>query len=474
MIKPIADVTDFKQKALYWASAFDTVCYLDSNDFRDPYSKFDTLIAVGIKDQITATTGNAFEDISKASEKLNDIIKSGLPTFEQLNLLSKVTGKSEAELNTILSKRQGLKTEELSLTTQIASLSAFIAKNDSKTSTDTAKKHIETIADVLAKLKLDLSSLTTRELNEGLDLSDDKVKAIEGTIDKLLTDFKVDPNNTIIQKLFGDIRDIKFTPANLKKALDDISNFVNKQNLGETAPKVPVKLVVDDKSFGPDFTKRMIEFQQALGDAAKLHIQAPDNIKNLFSIDGKSYQDFLEKIQNAKQAIASLNEGLKGALQNTVSDFVSTLGEAVGKVFAGDNTNIFGALFNVLGEGIKTLGEALVKYAAAAAIAKIALHSLNPALAAAAGVALIALGSYVESKAPKLAAGGIIPPGFEGDRFPAFLNSGEAVIPLDKLHQYIQSAGGNMNIQVSGTLEGNSNKIVAAIRKASVKYDKTY
>ena len=34
---------------------------------------------------------------------------------------------------------------------------------------------------------------------------------------------------------------------------------------------------------------------------------------------------------------------------------------------------------------------------------------------------------------PKLADGGIIPPGFNNDTFPALLSSNEAIIPLDRL-----------------------------------------
>ncbi|SDD68770.1 para-aminobenzoate synthetase component 1 [Mucilaginibacter pineti] len=57
------NISIFKQKALQWASVFDAVCYLDSNEFTDPYSKFDTLIAVGARAEVTAYTGDAFEQL---------------------------------------------------------------------------------------------------------------------------------------------------------------------------------------------------------------------------------------------------------------------------------------------------------------------------------------------------------------------------------------------------------------------------
>jgi para-aminobenzoate synthetase component 1 len=64
VITEVTDVAVFKQKALAWAAKFDTLCYLDSNSFNDPYSKFDTLIAIGTKAQLKAAAGDAFEQLS--------------------------------------------------------------------------------------------------------------------------------------------------------------------------------------------------------------------------------------------------------------------------------------------------------------------------------------------------------------------------------------------------------------------------
>lgn len=65
MIKQVTDPHIFKQKALIWAALFDAVCYLDSNNFNDPYSKFDTLIAVGVKDSMISHAGSAFEALTQ-------------------------------------------------------------------------------------------------------------------------------------------------------------------------------------------------------------------------------------------------------------------------------------------------------------------------------------------------------------------------------------------------------------------------
>ncbi|MEO3404562.1 anthranilate synthase component I family protein [Mucilaginibacter sp. CAU 1740] len=65
MIVQVQDLPDFKQKALQWASTFNAACYLDSNGFSDPYSKFDTLIAAGAQSQLIANAGTAFEQLEQ-------------------------------------------------------------------------------------------------------------------------------------------------------------------------------------------------------------------------------------------------------------------------------------------------------------------------------------------------------------------------------------------------------------------------
>ncbi len=44
---------------------FDVCCYLDSNHFTDQYSKFDILIAAGVKDELIANAGSAFDKLEK-------------------------------------------------------------------------------------------------------------------------------------------------------------------------------------------------------------------------------------------------------------------------------------------------------------------------------------------------------------------------------------------------------------------------
>ena len=65
MVIKLNEIQVFKRKALIWASSFDVACYLDSNDHIDPYTKFDTLIAIGTKAEVIAETGGAFDKLEE-------------------------------------------------------------------------------------------------------------------------------------------------------------------------------------------------------------------------------------------------------------------------------------------------------------------------------------------------------------------------------------------------------------------------
>jgi para-aminobenzoate synthetase component I len=74
----------YKKKALHWASLFDTVCYLDSSGYADPYSAFDVLIAAGSKSQIRATAGTAFQDLEKFLQNTSGYRLGFLPMISKM------------------------------------------------------------------------------------------------------------------------------------------------------------------------------------------------------------------------------------------------------------------------------------------------------------------------------------------------------------------------------------------------------
>jgi len=69
MIFEVPDIRFFKQQALQWANGFEVCCYLDSNHYKNTYTQFDALLAVGVKDEIRACACNAFEALQAFRQK---------------------------------------------------------------------------------------------------------------------------------------------------------------------------------------------------------------------------------------------------------------------------------------------------------------------------------------------------------------------------------------------------------------------
>jgi len=69
---PISDTAKFKQQALLWANQFDTLCYLDSNEYHhDTYSTCEALVAVSAVRELTVThTGKG------GFEQLKDLVNT--------------------------------------------------------------------------------------------------------------------------------------------------------------------------------------------------------------------------------------------------------------------------------------------------------------------------------------------------------------------------------------------------------------
>jgi hypothetical protein len=166
----------------------------------------------------------------------------------------------------------------------------------------------------------------------------------------------------------------------------------------------------------PDiFTFFTMQLRKAAGDAAK---------------EFKIYKEFV--IKSWEQTTDSIQASM---VQGIVA-LGTTLGEALGDMISGVDPNFGEKVVAVIAGFLKQIGTALITYGAL--MLAFTLLSSNPWTAAAAivvGIAAIAAATVLTNatkKGPtgaKLAEGGIIPPGFNNDTYPALLSSGERVIP---------------------------------------------
>ena len=65
----VQDIYSFKQKALQLASSFPVAAYYDSNDYHDPYGKYDVMIAIGDDAQLSVNFGLAFDELKSFYEQ---------------------------------------------------------------------------------------------------------------------------------------------------------------------------------------------------------------------------------------------------------------------------------------------------------------------------------------------------------------------------------------------------------------------
>jgi para-aminobenzoate synthetase component 1 len=91
------NIHQFKQNALQWASTFEVCCYLDSNNFKDNYSKFDALIAAGAKADVVAQNGNAFDALANFKSQHNEWM-TGFLGYDLKNEIEQVSSTNPDHL----------------------------------------------------------------------------------------------------------------------------------------------------------------------------------------------------------------------------------------------------------------------------------------------------------------------------------------------------------------------------------------
>jgi len=198
---------------------------------------------------------------------------------------------------------------------------------------------------------------------------------------------------------------------------------------------------------------KLTEYRDIAKEAGWSTTEFDDAIKNLgFSLEG-----LVDPIEN-------FNTQLTNIINNTLSQLGASIGESIASSLLG-TSGLQGALdmfLSVLAGGLIQVGELAIATGVAILGIKKALETLNPYVAIAAGIALIALGSFVRGSlqkkseglggTKKFANGGIISGptmGLMGE-YPGARSNPEVVAPLDKLKGLIGAGGGTLEARISG------------------------
>lgn len=88
----------FKQKAMQWAASFEICCCLDSNQYQDPYSNYDWLIAVNAVQELKTSAGQAFEQLQDFYQKQQTWM-FGLLSYELKNEIECLNSRHSDQLD---------------------------------------------------------------------------------------------------------------------------------------------------------------------------------------------------------------------------------------------------------------------------------------------------------------------------------------------------------------------------------------
>jgi TP901 family phage tail tape measure protein len=158
----------------------------------------------------------------------------------------------------------------------------------------------------------------------------------------------------------------------------------------------------------------------------------------------QEYYKSISKTSEANKGLAGISSGFATVAKLTQGDTQSWAGYAATVV--GTIPGVVSAM-NVLIIAHKAKQQAAAGDAVAEAAA--GAMTMGPILGVIMLAASVAAVIAALASAPKMAKGGIIPPGYKNDSFHAMLSSGEAVIPLDTLQNQVETEG-NVRFVIEG------------------------
>lgn len=190
----------------------------------------------------------------------------------------------------------------------------------------------------------------------------------------------------------------------------------------------------------------------------------------------------------AMERALAFNEGISQIITGGLNQLAVGIGESLGKALASGGSlaqSLSKVVLSTIGSMATQLGKLAIGIGIGVAGIKKALMSLNPAIAIAGGIALIALGAFASAQAGKIGSGGgatafakggiVSGPtmGLVGE-YPGAKSNPEVIAPLNKLQAMIGKSGGTQNINVGGQIRLEGQDLLIAIQRASKTADRLF
>ena len=199
-----------------------------------------------------------------------------------------------------------------------------------------------------------------------------------------------------------------------------------------------------------------------------------------------------EQRASAMERALAFNEGMNEIITGGLNNLAVGIGQSLGKALA-NGGNLAQSLSKVVLGTIGSMASQLGKLAIGIGIGVkgivASLKSLNPAVAIAGGIALVALGAFASAQAGKIGSGGgggggatpfakggiVSGPtmGLVGE-YPGAKSNPEVIAPLNKLQGMIGNSGGSQNINVGGQIRLEGQDLLIAIQRAQETADRLF
>ena len=237
------------------------------------------------------------------------------------------------------------------------------------------------------------------------------------------------------------------TLTEITKAKEELDKAV----LTDVAPKIQQQLGFSGGA--------LVTMKNAAADVLafgeKLKQNPPDLAKPFSDADAAAFA-LEEKIISLGQAFQNFKEGVDNIINTTLNDLATSLGTEIGNALSGAGFSLRGFI-GPLADALGQVGKLAIQTGIAAAGIKLALKPpINPAVAIAGGIALVALSTLVKNKlaAPALAEGGLATGptmALVGDNRNARVDP-EVIAPLSKLKSMMgdMGIGGTLETRISG------------------------
>lgn len=226
-----------------------------------------------------------------------------------------------------------------------------------------------------------------------------------------------------------------------------------KQAIKEFTPDIQSNLgILDNKVLGSTLSmKNALNDVLAFGQRLK---ENPIEMAKPFSEADAAAIKLDERVNRLANSFENLNVGLQNIVDGTLNDLAIGFGDELGKALSGAGFSI-SSLITPMADALAQFGKLAIQTGITAAGIKLALKPpINPALAIAGGVALVALSKLVKSKVPALAEGGLATGptmALVGDNRNARVDP-EVIAPLSKLRGMLDGGGSPyvLSTRVSG------------------------